>query len=363
MSIESEIADLTQATTDLLGAVQISKTSLDEAVAETYAAATAFATAAQGGKADTAVQGSTGATDNAILRADGIGGGTVQAGTNAPTYTDDGMLSVAPAGLTGSAATSALEITQAWNTTGNPTAVKVNVSNTVSGASANLLDLQVGAASKFLVTKYGDLTLAGQCISLGNTFKMPDNGGNGVWNTTVLSIQTAAALQWADASQNASGTCDLFIRRDAAATLAQRNSTNAQESRLYATWTSATNYQRLATKTLKQAITVASGATAVTTITIPKYSHLIGVTTRVTTELTAGGGVTGYSVGDGTDPDLWGAITGTAVGTTTDAANYTAVDALGPDGADRTITLTATGANFAGGVIEVCAYYLRAEAD
>jgi hypothetical protein len=69
-------------------------------------------------------------------------------------------------------------------------------------------------------------------------------------------------------------------------------------------------------------------------------------------------------VGDGTDPDLWGVAATATEGTTTDAANYTAADALGPDGSDRTITLTAVGGNFDGtGVIEVCAFYLRAEAD
>jgi hypothetical protein len=125
-----------------------------------------------------------------------------------------------------------------------------------------------------------------------------------------------------------------------------------------------TAYQRLSTKTLREAITAASGGSVTTTITIPKYTHLIGVTTRVTTLIGTGSGTTGYSVGDGTDPDLWGTITGTAVGTTTDAANFTSVAALGPAATDRTITLTATGGNFDGtGVIEVCAFYLRAEAD
>lgn len=48
MSIESEVADLTQATTDLLGAVQISKASLDDAVADASAYATTATEAALG---------------------------------------------------------------------------------------------------------------------------------------------------------------------------------------------------------------------------------------------------------------------------------------------------------------------------
>jgi hypothetical protein len=154
------------------------------------------------------------------------------------------------------------------------------------------------------------------------------------------------------------------LYRDATDTLAQLRSTNAQESRLYGSYTSSTAYQRLSTKTIREAVTCAAGASVTTTISIPKYTHLIGVTTRVTTALGTSNGTTGYTVGDGTDPDLWGAITGTAQGTTSDRRDFTAVDALGPDGADRTITLTAVGGNFNGtGVIEVCAFYLAAEAD
>jgi hypothetical protein len=156
----------------------------------------------------------------------------------------------------------------------------------------------------------------------------------------------------------------VYLRADDTSILAQHNSTSPQESRLYGSYTSATNYHRLSQKSIRQAITAAAGATLVSTISIPKYSHLIGVTTRVTTALGTSNGTTGYTVGDGTDPDLWGVAATATEGTTTDAANYTAADALGPDGSDRTITLTAVGGNFDGtGVIEVCAFYLRAEAD
>ena len=145
-------------------------------------------------------------------------------------------------------------------------------------------------------------------------------------------------------------------------TRAQRNSTFPQESQLYGSYSS--GYQRVVTRSLRQAITAAAGATLVSTISIPKFSHLIGVTTRVNTTLGTTNGTTGYTVGDGTDADLWGDKTGTAIGTTTDAADYTAVDALGPSMTDRNITITATGGNFDGtGVIEVCAFFLRAEAD
>src|SRR5690349_15313011 len=51
--------------------------------------------------------------------------------------------------LTGSDEHSMIDLAQTWNTSGNPTAVKVNITNTASGAASKLLDLQVGGVSKF----------------------------------------------------------------------------------------------------------------------------------------------------------------------------------------------------------------------
>jgi hypothetical protein len=57
--------------------------------------------------------------------------------------------------LTGSNAQSLLAMTGTWNTTGNPTAIKLNITNTASGASAYLMDLQIGGTTQFRVTKDG----------------------------------------------------------------------------------------------------------------------------------------------------------------------------------------------------------------
>ena len=253
--------------------------------------------------------------------------------------------------LTGATETSALDITQTWNTTGNPSALKVNVTNTASGAAANLLDLQANGGNVFTVDKGGNTKLASLYIPAylapgisfyGYGFQ---NGYGSYIGARIFALANNTII-----------IEPLMIE--------QRAGSTPQEYRLYGSYTSDTAYQRLSTKTLREAVTAASGASVTTTITIPKYSHLIGVTTRVTTALGTSNDTTGYQVGDGTDPDLWGAITGTTEGTTSDAANFTAVDALGPDGSDRNITLTAVGGNFDGtGVITVCAYYLRAEAD
>ena len=71
-----------------------------------------------------------------------------------PTYS----VNITPSTLTGSSATSALSISQTWNTTGNPTAIFANITNTASGASANLMDLQIGGATIFKVDKNAIIT-------------------------------------------------------------------------------------------------------------------------------------------------------------------------------------------------------------
>jgi len=84
-----------------------------------------------------------------------FGGGF--SGGGAPPVADTTLksLSLTPDALTGSAATSALSITQTWNTSGTPTALMLNVTDTASNAASLLMDLQVGGTSKFKVDKAG----------------------------------------------------------------------------------------------------------------------------------------------------------------------------------------------------------------
>lgn len=63
--------------------------------------------------------------------------------------------------LTGSNATSMITGTGTWNTTGTPTALFINITDTASNAASLLADLQVGGSSKFKVTKGGAATFAG----------------------------------------------------------------------------------------------------------------------------------------------------------------------------------------------------------
>ena len=70
--------------------------------------------------------------------------------TNTAALTTSGAYS-----LTGSNAQSLIDLAGTWNTTGNPTAIKLNITNTASGASADLMELQVGGTNQFRVTKGG----------------------------------------------------------------------------------------------------------------------------------------------------------------------------------------------------------------
>lgn len=75
------------------------------------------------------------------------------------TFTN--VLSIGSATVGGSDATSLISGTQTWNTSGNPTAILLNVTNTASGSSSKLMDLQVGGTSQFNVTKAGVGTFVG----------------------------------------------------------------------------------------------------------------------------------------------------------------------------------------------------------
>jgi len=66
-----------------------------------------------------------------------------------------GTTTITPATLTGSSATSSLDIAQTWNTTGTPIALKVNITDTASAALSDLMSLQVGGSARFRVLKSG----------------------------------------------------------------------------------------------------------------------------------------------------------------------------------------------------------------
>jgi hypothetical protein len=78
-----------------------------------------------------------------------------------------GTTTITPAALTGAAVTSALDIAQTWNTTGTPSAIKLNVTDTASNGSSFLLDLRVANTQLFGVTKSGFIAFGGAFGSTG----------------------------------------------------------------------------------------------------------------------------------------------------------------------------------------------------
>ena len=79
-----------------------------------------------------------------------------------------GTTTITPAALTGTAATSALDIAQTWNTTGTPTAFKLNVTNTASSTLSYLLDLQINGSSLFRVQRQGRCEFSSRIVDQNN---------------------------------------------------------------------------------------------------------------------------------------------------------------------------------------------------
>ncbi len=114
-----------------------------------------------------------------------LGNGNVGIGTTGPTARLD-IVDTTLSG-SGSLAGSILNLAQTWNTTGTPTAIKLNVTNTASNAASLLMDLQVGGVSKFKVDNLGYITSTGitttaatvtipmNIVSIGNTLQSTTN--------------------------------------------------------------------------------------------------------------------------------------------------------------------------------------------
>ena len=98
-----------------------------------------------------------------------IGGTTAAAGTFTvltcaqlvATVTSANTSAISSTGysLTGTDATSLVNLAGTWNTSGTPTAIKLNITDTASNAASLLMDLQVGGASKFKVDKAGAINI------------------------------------------------------------------------------------------------------------------------------------------------------------------------------------------------------------
>jgi hypothetical protein len=163
----------------------------------------------------------------------------LRAPSAADTYTAPRAMDITPVALTGSAATSSLSIAQTWNTTGTPTAIDLNVTDTASNGSSLLMNLRVGGVSRARVRKDGRFIgtdfelISGQAVT---------NSGGIMW-LYGPGVIASGGVRFADVNV---ANVDTILLRDAANTLAQRNGVNAQEKRVYGTYTDASNHRRVA---------------------------------------------------------------------------------------------------------------------
>lgn len=137
----------------------------------------------------------------------------------------------------GTAAISALAAT--WNNGGTTfTGIGLDVTDSASAAGSKLLDLKVGGSSKFTVTKDGRATAtrltANPILENFDSFYVDGAG-----------VRTSATGWFGFASSGLTGGApDVYLYRDAAGVMAQRNGANAQAFRVYNTFTDASNYER-----------------------------------------------------------------------------------------------------------------------
>lgn len=182
---------------------------------------------------------------NKTLTSPTLNNATLAGGTN-------GVAATTSQSLTGSNASSVIDVVGTWNTTGNPAAIKVNVTNTASGSTSKLLDLQTGGTSRFYVDKSGNGwsqtgLIASTVVQAGATGSSALHHSGWSFEKGLI-LQNDAVVQW-NSSTGFFNTVDTVLRREAAGVTAFRQGTTPQANRVYYTWTDASNYERLALQT------------------------------------------------------------------------------------------------------------------
>ena len=155
-----------------------------------------------------------------------------------------------------------------WSTGGTGFGV-----NAASGFTGNLLDLQVDGTPQVTISSTGAISFQRLSsnslispVAYANALLLQTNieplyvlptrsthsspkfsfcHVSNAGRTPGFNISSEHSLNWNDGTNVATANADLRLFRDAANTLAQRNGTAAQTSRIYNTYTSATNFERL----------------------------------------------------------------------------------------------------------------------
>lgn len=153
--------------------------------------------------------------------------------------------------LTGANAQSMLDLAGTWNTSGTPSAISLNVTDTASNAASLLMNLRVGGTSQFSVAKNGNVTINPTGTAGPYSIQLGDTAGRLEAYGSAFGVQPLyCSYAGGFAINNNTGTLrlgsasDTILARDAANTFAQRNGVNAQTFRVYNTFTDASNYER-----------------------------------------------------------------------------------------------------------------------
>ena len=176
-----------------------------------------------------------------------LGANTFTATQTITPAANTNALAVSGYSLTGSNASSLLSLAGTWNTSGTPSAIFCNITDTASNASSLLMQLQTGGVNRATITKTGLTTLGSSAIA----------GGGGVlalstsYGTCTLSV-TGGGLLGASAGIATAGTVSasvfalglLEMQTDANYEMGLRRGTSATKLSAYNTFTSSTNFER-----------------------------------------------------------------------------------------------------------------------
>lgn len=266
------------------GAVVLSAADVSGLGSSATTPASAYATAAQGAKADTAAQiagdlSGTAATP-VVSKINGVAvtgtptsgqvpvatsgtaaswqtpsGGGLPTGVTSP---GDGALDYSTGTLV--ASRPSVNVSQTWNNAAVPfSADVVNITDTASAAASTLLDRRVGGVSRFSVNKNGGISVPYNpsfrpysSTSGANGFQLYSGGpgvqierGDSAHVAQFFSSDPACFLVNGVGFGPVGGSRQVTATYDGANIWAQRNGTAAQESRVYGTFTDTSNYRRL----------------------------------------------------------------------------------------------------------------------
>lgn len=191
------------------------------------------------------------------------------AGDSGFTYSSTNK-ALALGGATVTTSNPVLDLSQTWNASGVAfTGLKFNVTNTASAAASLLIDVQVGGASAFSVTKdknvivgnpnsFANSGLAANCINIGDGAHVAEaaqfSGGqltfwdnnNKIMSLNYIHLGINSSQYIGFDSTTSYNALETRLYTDGAYILALRNSTNPNTFRVYNTFTDASNYERAA---------------------------------------------------------------------------------------------------------------------